>query len=231
MSKTIGILGGMGPLATADLFIKIIANTPAASDQDHLPIIINNNPKIPSRIHALQAGGQSPLLQLINSAQMLEKAGADFIIMPCNTAHIWYKEIEDSVGIPVYHMIHNAVAYTLQDLNGEHEKVLLLATLPTIETGLYQKAFEGTSIHLQIPTIAEQLLVNEAITSVKAGSIENNPFLQPLNNMLDRYVSNSVLHVLGGCTELPLLFPYLTEKIGKLDPTLMLAQLAVAKAQ
>lgn len=220
----------MGPLATVDLFNKIITNTPAISDQDHLHIIINNNPKIPPRINALNPGSEIPVLELIKGAQILQKAGADFIIMPCNTAHIWYQEISDSINIPLYNMINNTVDQTIIQINEENAKILLLATQTTINTRLYQKEFQVTSINLMIPSLLEQLAVDEAISSVKAGLIKTNPYLEDLNIILDKYANKGVQHVLGGCSELPLLFPYLNEKINKLDPTLMLAQFAVAKA-
>lgn len=88
---TVGILGGMGPMATVDLFAKIIECTPASVDQDHLKILIYNNPQIPSRVKAILDGTESPREELIRSAQVLEKAGANLIVMPCNTAHYWYQ--------------------------------------------------------------------------------------------------------------------------------------------
>lgn len=219
----------MGPSATVDLFNKIISNTPAISDQDHLHIIINNNPKIPPRINALNPGSESPLLALIKGAQMLQKAGADFIIMPCNTAHIWYQEITNSINIPFYNMITNTVDQTLIQINENNPTVLLLATHTTINTRLYQKAFQETAVTLIVPSLTEQKTVNEAIRNVKAGLIKTNPNLKELNKMLDDYANKGVMNILGGCSELPLLFPLLNEKINKLDPTLMLAQFAVSK--
>jgi aspartate racemase len=219
----------MGPSATVDLFNKIISNTPAISDQDHLHIIIKNNPKIPPRISDLNPGSESPLPELIKGAQILQKAGADSIIMPCNTAHIWYQEIRDSITIPFYNMITNAVDHTLNQINGSNPTVLLLVTHTTIHTRLYQKAFQETAVTLIIPSLTEQITVNEAIRSVKAGLIKTNPYLEALNKMLDDYANKGVMHILGGCSELPLLFPFLNEDINKLDPTFMLTQFAVSK--
>ena len=220
----------MGPSATVDLFNKIIFNTPAISDQDHLHIIINNNPKIPPRSNALIPGSETPLLELIKGAQMLQKAGADFIIMPCNTAHIWYQEISNSIYIPFYSMITNTVDQTLIQMKEKNPRVLLLATHTTINTNLYQNAFQQTAVSILIPSLTEQQVVNEAISSVKAGLIKTNPYLKDLNKIVDDYTNKGVMHILGGCSELPLLFPYLNEKINKLDPTLMLAQFAVSKS-
>lgn len=90
MGKVIGILGGMGPEATAELFLRIIKATPAQRDQDHLRVIVDNNPKIPDRTAAILGEGQSPLPEMVRTARNLERAGVDFIVMPCNTAHYYY---------------------------------------------------------------------------------------------------------------------------------------------
>ena len=84
--KTIGIIGGMGPLATADLFEKIVGHTKAACDQEHLHVVIDSNTNIPDRTAALLHGGADPLPELTGSARRLEAMGADVLIMPCNTA-------------------------------------------------------------------------------------------------------------------------------------------------
>ena len=102
--KIIGILGGMGPEATIDLFTKIVKSTKAKKDQDHLRILIDNNPKIPDRTLAIQKKGPSPLPRLIQSAKTLEKAGADFIIIPCVTAHYYVDRLQKRVNIPILHI-------------------------------------------------------------------------------------------------------------------------------
>ena len=103
--KTIGILGGMGPLATADLFEKIIAHTRAARDQEHLRVLIDSNTRIPDRTAAILQGGEDPAPELRSSARGLERQGAELLIMPCNTAHYFYDAVQSSVSIPVLHMI------------------------------------------------------------------------------------------------------------------------------
>ena len=134
--KTIGILGGMGPLATCDLYTKIIMNTPASCDQEHIHVIIDSNTRIPDRTAALLEGGEDPRPEMIRSAVMLEEDGAEAILMPCNTAHGFYDDIQAAVGIPVLHMIR---------LTGEELKKRgitcagLMATTGTIRTGIYQR--------------------------------------------------------------------------------------------
>lgn len=231
MGKTVGILGGMGPLATVDLFAKIVENTPAVLDQDHLRIIIDNNPHIPPRVEAIMQGAESPLPAMAASAKLLEKAGADFIVMPCNTAHYWLAELQAAVGIPFYSMIDNAAAFIAgrhRDLSG---KVLLLATAATIKLNLYQQAFAREGMTLLLPDQNEQIIIDKAVRRVKAGELANNPYLDEFNAMLARHAAAGSEAVLAGCTETPLLFPYFTVSLERFDATLLLAQMVVARAR
>ena len=230
MSKTIGILGGMGPMATVDLFQKIVTHTPAATDFDHLPIIIDNNPQIPSRVDAILDGRENPLTELIKSARRLENAGADFIIIPCHTAHVWLSEIQAAIRIPIYSMIENTVSCIEAYYRHLSDRILLLGTKAILQKRVYQNSFEQRGLKLQVPEPYEQDMVASAIFEVKGSLIENNSYIEPLNQMLNRYYSLGVTAVLGACTEIPLLFPFLDPKIEKLDPTLMLANMAIALA-
>lgn len=107
--KIIGILGGMGPAATIDLFTKIVKGTKVKKDQDHLRIMIDNNPKIPDRTLAIQRKGPTPLTQLVRSAKILENAGADFIVIPCVTAHYYYDSLQKRIKIPILHVVDETV--------------------------------------------------------------------------------------------------------------------------
>ncbi|MGA2990632.1 MAG: amino acid racemase [Candidatus Korobacteraceae bacterium] len=231
MAKTVGILGGMGPLATVDLFEKIIKSTPAAKDAEHLRIIIDNNPQIPSRRLAITRGTESPLPALIASARGLENAGADFIAIACNTAHYWIDDLRRAVGIPILNMITCCASYVAERFPELSGKVLLFAGPGTVEAKLYQKAFAGLGMQLHLPTDQEQKLVNGAIDQVKAGFVENNPLLGPLNAVLSKYAAAGIGAVLGGCTEIPILFPYLKGDFRKLDATAILAEAVVAEAR
>jgi len=139
--KIIGILGGMGPEATVDLFYKIIKLTPAEKDQEHLRIIIDNNPKIPDRTAAILGKGEDPLPALQETAQSLEKAGADFIIIPCNTAYYFLSSIQESVKIPILNMIEETAKETRKKIP-PIKKVGLLASVGVYETKIYHQQFE-----------------------------------------------------------------------------------------
>jgi aspartate racemase len=230
MAKIVGILGGMGPLATVDLFEKIVKSTPATRDQEHLRIIIDNNPQIPSRRLAITRGTESPLPALVASARLLENAGVDFIVIPCNTAHYWIDDLQRELRVPILNMITCAASYVAERLPKLAGKVLLFAAAGTVQAEIYQKAFARFGLPLQVPAPAEQELVNRAIDNVKAGLVENNPLLEPLNTILKKYASAGLGAVLGGCTEIPLLFPHLIGNLKKLDATAILAEAVVANA-
>ena len=145
--KVIGILGGMGPLATADLFQKITLHTVAACDQAHPRVCIDSNTDIADRTAALLHGGEDPVPEMIKSAKRLESIGADFLIMPCNTAHNYYEQVCEAVTIPVLHMI----ALTRDALKERGVKCAgLLATDGTVQT-VFEDGLYGTCV-----TIAHQ---------------------------------------------------------------------------
>ena len=223
--KIIGILGGMGPEATIDLFQKIVKLTPAQHDQDHLKIIIFNNPKIPDRTKAIFYGGENPLPELIKTAQDLEKAGADFIIMPCNTAHYYRQEIQKMVGIPILNMIQETTIYIHQAFP-QIKKVSVFATIGTNQAGLYQTYLNDFGIETLPLTESEQGQIMEIIYGVKAG--------QDLNQLKKRVIEVAKLHtekgteaIIAGCTEIPLVLKDGDVTIPVIDPTLILAQKAV----
>jgi aspartate racemase len=111
MSKILGIIGGMGPLATVNLFNKIVINTDAQNDQEHIHMLVDNNINIPDRTAFLLGTGEDPTEELIKSAVRLEKAGADFLIMPCNTAHHFYEVIKEKINIDFLNMIEETVKF------------------------------------------------------------------------------------------------------------------------
>ncbi len=227
MTKIIGILGGMGPMATVDLFAKIVQRTPASIDQEHLRIIIDNNPQVPSRVNAIMHGGESPLAQLTKSAQVLEKAGVDFIVMPCNTAHHWIPEVRRSVTVPILNMITCTAAHACERYPQLSGRILLFATIGTVHIELYQNAFRNLGMLLQVPAPEEQATVDAAIAAVKAGQIENNPLLAQLDEIIRAHKAEAVL---AGCTEIPLIFPFLKGTFIRLDATAILAEAAVKEA-
>ena len=134
MSKTIGVIGGMGPAATLDFFGKILEATHAERDQDHLRVLIDNNPRVPDRNAAIAGRGPSPGPQLAESARGLERAGADFLVIACNTAHAFQPDIEAAISIPLLSMIDAttdaAMSQHPRRVGDDDARPLALARLP-----------------------------------------------------------------------------------------------------
>ena len=225
--KVIGILGGMGPLATADLFQKITLHTAAACDQEHPRVCIDSNTAIADRTAALLRGGADPVPEMVKSAKRLESIGADFLIMPCNTAHNYYEKICEAVHIPLLHMI----ALTRDALRARGVKCAgLLATDGTVQTGIYQRTFAGSGVELLTPeSAADQTAVMDIIyNGVKAGDLTHDAsaFRAACEHLLARGAEVLVL----GCTELPPAFELYRLDYPNIDPTLELALGAIRAA-
>ena len=148
--KFVGILGGMGPEATVTMFQNILRCTNAQSDQDHLRILIYNNPKIPDRTAAICDQGEDPLPALIASASLLEKAGVDLIVIPCVTAHYFYESIQAAVHIPILHIVKETLSFASEQ-HPECTMVGLLSTMGTVKTGLFQRFSAEWGINILTP--------------------------------------------------------------------------------
>lgn len=223
--KTIGILGGMGPQATIDLYQRIINTTPAQCDQDHIPVIIDSYPQIEDRTAYILGNGADPTAKLITAAKRLERAGAHFLIMPCNTAHYFAAQITQAVNIPLLHIATTTIEAVKQHCrNGS--TVAVLATDGTHQAKIYAKPLHDAGYNLTPLTKAQQKDVMSAIyAGAKAGKIsEYAPILQ---NVIDTLNANTILLA---CTELPLFLPYLHTNKLLIDPTQCLAEAAVKQA-
>lgn len=158
--RTIGIIGGMGPLATVDLYAKIVYAAQGKKDGDHVPVLLSGRPDIPDRAASICGTGPSALPALLEEARRLEQAGADALCLGCNTAHFYYNALAAAIGIPIFHMPWLAGAYC------QHKrlhKVILLAAPGTYETGIYEKAFSGTGVEIIRPEPAVQRLTAQCI--------------------------------------------------------------------
>ena len=227
--KIIGILGGMGPEATIDLFYKIIKFSPAEKDQEHLRIIIDNNPKIPDRTAAILGKGEDPLPALQETAQNLEKAGADFIIIPCNTAHYFLSQIQKSVRIPVLNMIEKT-AKDIQQRIPQIQKVGLLASIGTYKTEIYHQQFKKLNIEVVYPDEKDKDVVMKAIYAVKAGDLSEGVKSNILK-IAQKLIDEGVKVIIAGCTEIPLILKEGDIPVPLIDPTQVLAKIAVQKAK
>ena len=226
--KIIGILGGMGPEATIDLFYKIIKFTPSEKDQDHLRIIIDNNPKIPDRTAAILGKGEDPLPALQKSARNLEKAGADFIIIPCNTAHYFLSQIQKSVKIPILNMIEET-AKEIQKRISPIQKVGLLASIGTYKTEIYHQHFKKYNIEIISPEEKDKEKVLKVIHAVKAGNLSEK-IKKNILKIAQKLIDKRAEAIITGCTEIPLILKEGDIPVPIIDPTQALAKAAVQKA-
>ena len=228
---TIGIVGGMGPEATADLFKKIIRATPAKRDQDHIPVVIVSDPSIPDRTEALLGEGEDPLPAMAKSAQACLGAGADFLIMPCNTAHCFHPGLCEGIPVPVLHMMEE-VARFLASTHPEVRKVGLLATTGTVRLALYQETLSQDGLEVIVPGEDDQGKVMEAIygeRGVKAGYYDGPRDL--FSEVAANLVARGATAIIAGCTEIPLALEQGdVDGAVLVDPTDVLAHAAVARA-
>jgi aspartate racemase len=197
--KTIGIMGGMGPMATVDLMKKIILATPASKDQEHIPMLVDNNSQIPDRTKAIMGQGASPAPEMVKTAKRLMMAGADFIIIACNTAHYFLPEILPQISIPVLSIID---VTTNSALEKGFKSVGLLATTGTVSTGLYQKKLEASGIQCITPSADKQHLIDDMIyQGVKANN--ENYDTRAVKELLAEMQNAGAEAFILGCTEVP----------------------------
>ncbi len=221
----IGILGGMGPEATLDLYRHIIDLTPADKDQDHIRVLIYSNPKIPDRTEAICYGGENPLPDLIESAEVLQKAGAGIIAMPCNTAHHYLPQLQMRVRIPILNMIEET-GRALGTTMPEVQTVGLLAMDGTVRSGVYHRVMESMGVRTLLPEYTFQSKVQTAIARVKAGKCDRVT-RELFEAAAIRLVDAGSQAIILGCTEIPLAFDPDAIDRPCLNPARILAQAAV----
>jgi aspartate racemase len=198
--KTVGVIGGMGPGATAQFLQCVVDATEAGRDQDHLHLLSESDPAIPDRTLALVGDGPSPLGALVRVARRLEQMGADLLVMPCNTAHAYAAEIARSVGIPLVSLVAETAAY-LAALNPRPARAGVLATTGTVASGVYQAALGAVGIETIVPTDREQEQVMAAVYGLKGGE----PGQPAVGRALARLFERGAEVIVLGCTEFPAL--------------------------
>ena len=225
MKKSIGILGGMGPLATADLFRKIVLLTDAARDNDHIRVYIDDNASIPDRTAAILDGGPDPLPAMTDSLRKLEACGADCVIMPCNTAHYFLPRLQALTGVPFLSMLE-ATAGTCA-ARFPDGTAAVLATKGTLSAGLYQAALEQEGVPFLLPNDAEQgALMRVIYDGVKAGKGPEE-YRADMEAVVEALTDRGADYFILGCTELPLAAQALGLQVPAIDPTEELAKAAI----
>jgi aspartate racemase len=234
----VGVVGGVGPAATVDFMQKVVRGTPATRDQDHIKLLVEQNPQIPDRTENLIGDGPDPTVSLYATCKKLEAGDVDIIAIPCNTAHAFVDRIQPYLNVPIVNMLTVTVEYLRTTFPALRE-VGLLATTGTIVSGVYQKALEARGLTHIVPNNDLQARVMNAIYGpggVKAG-FTSGECVDDITAAVGDLIERGVEVIILGCTELPLLLPYGEIRsasghvVSLVDPTDILAKRCVAYAR
>lgn len=225
----VGVLGGMGPLATIDFMHKVLDLTPARQDQDHVPLLVSSIPQIPDRTAAFRGDGPSPLVAMIANGQRLVQAGAGLIVIPCNTAHLWFAEIEAALQVPMLHLVDAAVEDATASV-APGAAIGLLGTDATLASGLYFNRIPAPGaapVRWTLPTATEMMeWVMPGIAAVKSGALAQGREL--LGSAAQALVRRGAQALVLGCTEIPLVLGAANSPVPVIDATVSLARRTVA---
>jgi aspartate racemase len=229
MEKVVGIIGGMGPEATVDLMARVIRATPALDDVDHIRMVVDNNPKVPSRIKALIEGdGPSPVPVLQGMARKLAAWGVDFLVMPCNTAHYYHQEVQQAVSVPLLDMIGLAVEKVVNHL--PHVRTVgLMASTAVLNLKLYENAFTRHGVKLIAPVPPVQAELMAAIRKIKTSKY-GQEVTAALQAAADHLVQTGAEVLLVACTELSIIADAMQASTPVLDAAQILAEAVVRTA-
>ena len=192
----------MGPDATVDFMAKVIALTEAERDQDHLRMLVDHNPHVPNRQAAILADGEDPGPELARMATRLESAGADFLVIPCNTAYVFENAIIDATRIPLVSIITESIA-AVRDSVPEAKAIGVLATDGCLRSGIYQAGIEDAGMSVVLPTDGELEQIMVLINSIKAGN-QSKAASAGMKSLAEALVGRGAEAIVAGCTEIPL---------------------------
>ncbi|WOJ95647.1 amino acid racemase [Congregibacter brevis] len=229
-AKVVGVLGGMGPAATVDLMQRVVAATPASDDCDHIHMLVDNNPKVPSRIKALiEKTGPSPLPTLISMAQQLAAQGADFLVMPCNTAHHYYPDLAAAVDVPFLNIME-LVSECIEQEQPSASRIGLLASSALPHIRLYEPSMQARGIEIVYPNDRDQSALMELILAVKTNEGEQLGYAA-LQHCADSLRTSDVDCLVIACTELSVVSQQLKTSLPVYDAADVLAQEVVRRAR
>lgn len=225
MQKSLGVLGGMGPLASANFMRQLVENTKANEDQDHLRVYLDSNAKIPNRPAAVLSGGADPAPLMRESIGKLESVGAEIIVMPCITAHAFYDRIVDKASVPFLYMPRIVAKACGDRFRGKTAGVL--STDATAKLGVLTLPMDELNLPYLTPTQDEQDEVTRLIKEVKANG-DMAEIAKDFSKVLDAMILRGADYFVLGCTELPVIAMHYDEgKYAFIDTTLELAKAAI----
>lgn len=229
MSNTkliVGVLGGLGPEATVDFMARVLALTPAASDQDHVHMLVDQNPGVPNRQDAILRGGENPSPAIVEMARRLEGAGSDFLVMPCNTAHAWEEEIRAATSVPFLSIVDATVA-AIPDGIG---KVGLMTTPAGIATDCYQRSLAQRGIETIEHDAADTEELMKLVYSIKIGE-RGSGVTAGMRRLANDLVEQGAELIIFGCTEIPIVLDAAELGVPGLSSTDELAKRTIAVAR
>jgi aspartate racemase len=226
---TVGVLGGLGPEATLDFFAKVLALTGARRDQDHLHLIIDDNPKVPNRNEAIAGSGPSAGPALVAMARRLEAAGADFLVMACNTAHYWEADVRGAIAIPFVSIIDETCAALARRLP-EARRFGVLAAGGCRQARLYERGLEARGLQPLSADDAQQARFMELLYAIKAGD-RGDTVRSAMKALGEELVAVGAEAVIAACTEVPLVLSEGDLSRPLVDSTAVLAEATVAYAK
>jgi aspartate racemase len=202
MKNFLGVIGGMGPLATADFLTKLVTHTAAQTDQENIPVIVYGDCTTPDRTKNIVGDGPSPLPQLLQAVKFLNDAGVGGICMACNSAHHWYGELIKHSSVPIFSIIQ-ASADQVHKKNPSIKTVGVLSTYGTYQVGIYNQALQELGFNVVLPTLEEfETLVSPGIALIKANRLAEAEIV--FEKASDLLVSRGAEIVILGCTEIPI---------------------------
>ena len=223
----LGIIGGMGPLATAEFFTRLVALFPAENDQDHPRILIDSNPAVPDRTLAILGKGPSPVPVIIETARNLENAGATFLAMPCITAHYIFDDIQAGIGTDLIHMIREIRSVYTSRYSGK--TIGLLATDGTIKTEIFQSTFRDATILIPDSRTQKDHVMGAIYGQhgVKSGDLKTSA--KTILKACEQLIRDGAEVILAGCTEIPVILKPGNIPVPLLDPVQNLAAVCAAR--
>jgi aspartate racemase len=226
--KTVGVLGGMGPEATVDFMAKVIALTDASCDQDHVRMLVDHNPHVPNRQDAILHGGEDPGPVLADMAADLEASGADFLVIPCNTAYVFEDAILAATRIPLISIIGVSIAAAQERAPGAN-RIGLLATDGCLKAGVFQAGLDAAGLKAELPTEDELREFMALIKTIKAGRQTDETALR-MADLAEALVARGAGAVIAGCTEIPLVLDQDAVSVPLVSSTDALAEITVKLA-
>lgn len=224
----VGVLGGMGPAATIDFMVEVLRLTGAEHEQDNLRLIVDSNPTLPNRHSAIRGEGASPGPGLAEMAQGLERAGAELLVMPCNTAHAFQAEIEAATPLPFLSMVEAVMAVVVRE-HPDARRIGLLAADGCLDAGLYQAALAQAGREALVPDADAQRRLMDLIFRIKRGET-GSEVRAAVAGLAQGLVDAGAEVLIAGCTEVPLVMRPGDTCVPLINSTEVLARATIERA-